>query len=274
LVAKFCVFLFAKNCALLFASYNWVHSTLKLPEYSLSQCLFGEHLLRNKNKPVAIVESEKTAIISSVYLPEFIWLAAGSLTNLNSEKATVLKGRRVTLFPDIRGYEKWQTKAQELSRLCQVTISNLLELKANEGERNEGLDLADYLVRFDFRLFGREQNTIQPPIQVVQANTEHPNQDVHNSNAPLLIITPRELKSLPIMVGDWKEEVVELEKYFANATLPSKPINLTQDSTIVDVNSFIEGHLASIKANNGKRTFLPYFNRLRQLMKILKENEN
>ena len=49
---------------------------------------------------MAIVESE-TVIIASVYLPGRIWLAAGSLTNLNPEICGVLKGRRVTLYPDI-----------------------------------------------------------------------------------------------------------------------------------------------------------------------------
>src|SRR4030042_1886121 len=40
---------------------TWVHSALKLPEFNLKQCLFGEHLLKETLKPVAIVESEKTA---------------------------------------------------------------------------------------------------------------------------------------------------------------------------------------------------------------------
>lgn len=77
-----------------------------MPDFELKQCLFGEHLLRDKAKPIAIVESEKTAIIASVYLPQFIWLAVGSLTNLNAEKCSVLKGRTVTLFPDLNGFEK------------------------------------------------------------------------------------------------------------------------------------------------------------------------
>ena len=42
---------------------------IELDINELKQCFFGEHLLREKTMPVAIVESEKTAIISSVYLP-------------------------------------------------------------------------------------------------------------------------------------------------------------------------------------------------------------
>jgi hypothetical protein len=48
------------------ARISWVHSVLKLPNYNLSQCFFGEHLLIDTTKTVAIVESEKTAVIASV----------------------------------------------------------------------------------------------------------------------------------------------------------------------------------------------------------------
>ena len=78
-----------------FNHIHWEHKALKQPEFELRQCLFGEHLLIDKTKPVAIVESEKTAVIASGYLPQFIWVAVGSLTNLNAEKCSILKGRPI-----------------------------------------------------------------------------------------------------------------------------------------------------------------------------------
>jgi len=146
-----------------FNHINWVHSALKLPEFELRQCLFGEHLLNDKTKPVAIVESEKTAVIASVYFPKFIWLAVGSLTNLNAEKCSVLKGRSVTLFPDLNGFEKWSAKARELKHIAKFSVSDLLERKATEAERKQGLDLADYLTRFDFSTFNQPEATEPPP---------------------------------------------------------------------------------------------------------------
>jgi len=136
-----------------FNHVTWVHSLLKTPVFELKQCLFGEHLLIDKSKPVAIVESEKTAIIASIYLPQFIWLAVGSLSNLNAEKCQVLKGRQVTLFPDLNGFEKWSIKAKELSHITFFIVSDLLERKANEAERKQGLDLADFLIRFNYKDF-------------------------------------------------------------------------------------------------------------------------
>jgi len=47
-----------------FSCIDWAHKALKLGNLSLNQCLFGEHLLNEyRNKPVAIIKSEKTAII-------------------------------------------------------------------------------------------------------------------------------------------------------------------------------------------------------------------
>lgn len=145
-----------------FSHINWVHSIMKLDDYELKQCLFGEHLLVNDTKPIAIVESEKTAIISSIYFPQFTWLAAGSLSNLNVEKCSVLKERSVFLFPDLNGYDKWSKKAKKLSEFTTCNVSDLLETKANEIDRKKGLDLADYLIRYDYNDFVSDslENTI------------------------------------------------------------------------------------------------------------------
>ena len=49
---------------------TWVHSVLHKGDYNLKQCFFGEHLLsEDKSRPVALVESEKTALVASYYLP-------------------------------------------------------------------------------------------------------------------------------------------------------------------------------------------------------------
>ncbi len=148
-----------------FNHINWVHKTLKQPEFELKQCLFGEHLLTDKTKPVAIVESEKTAVIASVYLPQFIWVAVGSLTNLNAEKCSILKGRTVSLFPDLNGFDKWSSKAKELSHLANFTVSDLLERKATEAERKQGFDLVDYLIKYDYRKFLDTEIVSKPKVE-------------------------------------------------------------------------------------------------------------
>ena len=133
---------------------DWVHNRLKKsgklpPDFNLQQCFFGEHLLGiYPDKPVAIVESEKSALIASVLLPDFIWLAAGNLNGLSTEKAKVLRGRNVTFCPDLGAYGKWSSKADEIKQFvkCEMKVSTLLEELASEKQLAEGLDIADYII--------------------------------------------------------------------------------------------------------------------------------
>lgn len=96
---------------------SWVHSKLKLKDFTLIQGYLGEHLLNEPqyaHLPVGIVESEKTAIIASIVAPEFIWIATGGKHGVGfSKKSTieVLKNRDTVLFPDADAYEDWAAEA-------------------------------------------------------------------------------------------------------------------------------------------------------------------
>lgn len=126
---------------------SWIHKVLKLPDYNMVQCFFGEHLLRDNEKKIVIVESEKTAIIASQFYPDYVWLACGSINGLNEEKCRVLQGREVVLIPDLKAYKKWNNKAGELSHITSFKVCNVLEHIAKPEEKKEGLDIADYLLR-------------------------------------------------------------------------------------------------------------------------------
>ena len=59
-----------------FNQVSWVHSVRKVQDFRMKQCLFGEHLLSDSSavmsaKPVAIVESEKTALVAAHFIPDF-----------------------------------------------------------------------------------------------------------------------------------------------------------------------------------------------------------
>lgn len=131
---------------------NWVHSLMKyssaLPDdWELTQCLFGEHLLNmHPENIVALVESEKTAIICSAIMPEYIWLATGGKSQFN-DRLSVLNGRQVIAFPDVDGYETWKTKAKDLTGL-DIRVSNLLEANATDEEREQHIDIADWLIKW------------------------------------------------------------------------------------------------------------------------------
>lgn len=122
---------------------TWMHKVLGYEQFQLGQCLFGEHLANTSTKPIAIVESEKTAIIASHYMTEYTWMATGSISNLSEDKCKPLEGRRIILFPDVGAYDRWCTLAAQIPK-CEV--SDILERTADDRERREGYDIADYLL--------------------------------------------------------------------------------------------------------------------------------
>lgn len=136
-----------------FNHITWAHCLIQksglFKDFKLNQCLFGEHLLiTSPFKPVAIVESEKTAIIASALMPAFIWLACGSLDGLNYNKCCILQGRQVTLFPDVNAFSRWKIKALELRRAMPGTMFNVsaeLERLATDDDKQKGIDIGDVL---------------------------------------------------------------------------------------------------------------------------------
>jgi hypothetical protein len=121
---------------------HWAHSVLKIPNYNLKQCLFGLHLLNETTKQVAIVESEKTALIMSIEFPEYTWMSTGSLQGFKYEYLAPLKGKDIIAFPDKGGYDKWQKTAEKLNEKgFEIEVSQFLE----NNEYDDGWDLVDVL---------------------------------------------------------------------------------------------------------------------------------
>lgn len=124
-------------------------------DWKAKYCLFGLHQIKEQDEhQIAIVESEKTAIICSELLASenFIWLAAGGSSNLSVQSLQPLKGRKVIIFPDTdpqgTTYQEWLTIAQEASKQFghPITVSNLLELHATEDQKKRKIDIADFII--------------------------------------------------------------------------------------------------------------------------------
>jgi len=67
----------------------------------------------------------------------------------------------------------------------------------------------------------------------------------------------------------WSAKVDNLETFFKTVHLPGGPVKLDEWTTIISVPAFIYSHIGTLKANDGKKTFLPFLSRLQQLKKIL-----
>ncbi len=121
------------------------------------QCLFGQHLLKDADpdQPVAIVESEKSALIMSMVMPSNIWMACGSLNNFNETFLKPLRGRMIIGFPDVdikldkatgvsASCAMWRKTAKELRhKSWRIIVDTNLEETVNTSQRMDKIDIAD-----------------------------------------------------------------------------------------------------------------------------------
>jgi hypothetical protein len=131
-----------RRCKRVKEPYNhitWVHSKLKIEDFNLQQCLFGLHLVKS-NTTIAIVESEKTAIIMALFMPEYTWLATGSKQNFKENMLQYIKGNTIIAFPDKSEFHDWHKKASYFNSIgYKITVSDYVENMDCEN----GTDLAD-----------------------------------------------------------------------------------------------------------------------------------
>lgn len=242
---------------------DWVHNKLKragtVPQdFNLRQCYFGEHLLSSQpDSTIAIVESEKTAVIASVLMPQYIWIAAGNINGLTLDKSSALKGRSVILFPDLSkelptrptAFAQWSRRAAEIRRVygCKVVVSDILERIATDEEKESGLDIADYLIR----QIATSPQTIQqaptPASQVSPAPQASPMQEVINNEAD------------------------ELERWFDSIQLPDHSMDITPYYIICEPDRYVRGAIRAIRS--GKYDTAAHLERLGQLREAIKKRK-
>ena len=143
----------------------WVSTILVRREAALtmnhsnqtSHCFFGQHLLSvlSVQSVVAIVEAEKSAFILSELYPDYVWLAAGGLGEVQSDKFRPLRGRKVILFPDTDSdgiaFRRWSEAANQVMQSPfwenspPIRVSPVLELHASADQKRRKIDLVDFL---------------------------------------------------------------------------------------------------------------------------------
>lgn len=119
---------------------SWfTHSKIK-PDFNYQQCFFGLHLV-SAEKPVALCESEKTAVMMSVYQPEYTWIASGGSEMINVQRLMELP-RLDKVFADNGQFEKWAQKTKIFdTRQMDVTV----DLAVDSGILEIGSDILDLI---------------------------------------------------------------------------------------------------------------------------------
>ena len=129
---------------------EWLQAYLDARVFS--PCLFGLQQLATAplDQPIALVEAPKTAVLCAGYFPNFLWMATGSLQQLNRERLNPLRGRKIVLFPDMSpdgaAYAEWQTRAERLNAQGFSIKIDDYEQAADPQMRAKKWDMADVIL--------------------------------------------------------------------------------------------------------------------------------
>ncbi len=112
---------------------------------NLQQTFFGCHLLKDDTHLVAIVESEKTAMICSKCYPKFLWISTGGKNGCsitNQVVNYVLRDRELHLFPDVDGMDEWRkTEIKLKEQGFNVFLNDTMAANAEPGSKEDIADL-------------------------------------------------------------------------------------------------------------------------------------
>lgn len=152
--------------------FSSVRAELKIKDFHLKQCLFGLHLINETSKKtIGIVEGEKSAILMSIFKPEYTWLATGSKGGFKYEYLKPIKEYKIIGFPDKSEYHFWLEKAIELNQIgFDIKINNWLE----KTDYPKGTDFADIYIQEKRNITTNFTNIENEKIDVkiIQTSTE------------------------------------------------------------------------------------------------------
>ncbi len=139
---------------------TWLFPLLKkreplLEDWPIYHCLFGLHLLCQpaaSGLPIAIVESEASAVVLSELFPESLWMAYATEPHLQIELFQPLEGRTVTIYPRTDPYMSNYLFFDDLAASVRrqypsinISVSAILEDNATDDQKSRCIDLVDFL---------------------------------------------------------------------------------------------------------------------------------
>ena len=141
---------------------TWLFQLLKkreplLEDWPIYHCLFGLHLLCQpaaSNLPIAIVESEASAVVLSELFPESLWMAYATEPHLQMDLFQPLEGRTVTIYPRTDPYMSNYLFFDELAASVRrqypsinISVSPILEDNATDDQKSRCIDLLDFIFK-------------------------------------------------------------------------------------------------------------------------------
>ena len=164
-------------------SFDWIHNRLKKARYwsendkQMETCLFGIHLAKVYPKAtINIVESEKTAVIMAIAYgnpTSNIWIATGGMSFLSRSKlAKLIEGKRkILLYPDQDGIEKWRAKMKEIGYV-NMRLAKSLVIDPKNPKKDCGDFIIEKLYEIDAERKKKELGNEPTAEELERYNTE------------------------------------------------------------------------------------------------------
>jgi hypothetical protein len=119
--------------------------------------------------PVALVESEKSAVVASYMMPNLIWIATGGTSGVTAEKAEALRGRVVLILFDCddKGREGAVKNASIISKAGGVPVHEIDGAPVQDvvfAGAPAGFDIADHIMHMLMERAAHHQNGSMLPI--------------------------------------------------------------------------------------------------------------
>lgn len=235
---------------------NWVHSVKKTDDFNFVQCFFGEHLLNlpeNNQKPIIIVESEKSAIVASAYFPNYVWIACGGANGLKLNKCKILEGRNIILYPDLGKFDLWCANAEGLRSICaSMKVSDFLEKNTADEDRKNGYDIADYLLNF-------ELVDSPPTLETISYSTDELNKETDEKSIRSISAVfannnwINEICNKPENAKSVVTEIEEIEKFLRGIELPKGFVQINPWASTNDIAYCVERALYNAKLTVGEQ---------------------
>ncbi len=146
------------------APNTWMSALLKRREpilecWQVQHCLFGLHLLSladgadnaDDTKPIAIVESEPSAVVLSGLFPECHWMAYATTSHLSPDLMVPLEGHTITLYPrtdpTLSTFLFFEDFADLVRRHydIDITVDATLEDYATADQKERCIDILDFI---------------------------------------------------------------------------------------------------------------------------------
>jgi hypothetical protein len=115
--------------------------------YKETPSLFGLHLLKTyPDRPIALTETHRAALIGAALQPEMNWMATGcSVRDMDINILRPLKGKSMVVFPSNHSYYDWRKLAKKVD-WCNIIVSDMMENTSTDWVQ----DIGDYLLA-DYR---------------------------------------------------------------------------------------------------------------------------